>query len=457
MMRIEKDMDVEGSHIKSIQRTEDSTKVLDYDYKKCNGCGICIALCPKKALQKGPLIEIATGLDAPPVLIDLEECVFCGMCANFCPVNAYQFTVNDQDIKDDPDYPRLLRKAEPNEKCLPCGLCEPVCPTEAITVVFNKTRGDFGPLREGMEGTIKVDPEKCNLCGICARFCPAFVLLEKEEKDPRDLVSFEQLLVDEDLCDYCGLCVGLCPEEAITVEGEPLEAELDFKGSIDVDQDRCIGCGRCSLVCPYQAMDVVRPFEGDIELLPANLLKCDPTGCHGCFNVCPADCWYVDDKGKIAVVKDQCILCGACVNACHCFGIDVERTKVSHTEVRDKPWSQEWKDAIKSILTGEKRRPDVSKTVEPPELERVPLPKIEMPKRDPELLKLIEERLGRLEPVMRKPKIRYLWERDEVDKASQKIASRLATAKEAKTEMEDGTGDEARTKLSPADETGVEG
>ncbi|MCK7515662.1 MAG: 4Fe-4S binding protein [Desulfobacterales bacterium] len=59
--------------------------MLDYDYKKCAGCSICVALCPKKALQEGPLQEIAKGLDAPPVLIDLDACAFCGMCVNFCP------------------------------------------------------------------------------------------------------------------------------------------------------------------------------------------------------------------------------------------------------------------------------------------------------------------------------------------------------------------------------------
>ena len=41
--------------------------------------------------------EIATGLDAPPVLIDLEACAFCGMCVNFCPMGAFKMTV--QEIK----------------------------------------------------------------------------------------------------------------------------------------------------------------------------------------------------------------------------------------------------------------------------------------------------------------------------------------------------------------------
>ena len=173
--------------------------------------------------------------------------------------------------------------AKPNEKCLPCLLCEPVCPTAAIKVTFDKTREDFGPLREGIEGKISIDQEKCNLCGRCARFCKAFLLVDKVEKDrdPRDLVPYEQLLIDEDLCDYCGLCVPLCPEEAIAVEGEPLklDEEPKIEGKIKVDESLCIGCGRCALVCPYEGMDISKPFQGEIRMVEKNLVRCDPLGC----------------------------------------------------------------------------------------------------------------------------------------------------------------------------------
>lgn len=432
VMEIEKEMEVEGTHIKSIQRSEDSVKVLDYDYKKCNGCGICIALCPTKALQLGPVIEIATGLDAPPVLIDLDACVFCGMCAAFCPVDAYKMTANDKDYRDMEEYPRLISKAEPNEKCLPCALCEPVCPTEAITVVFYPTRDVFGPLREEEKGKgkIEVDLEKCNLCGKCAKFCEAFLLQEREPL-PTDLVPFEQLLVDEDLCDYCGLCVGICPEEAITVEGTPLELEEEFEflGEIEVDQDKCIGCGRCLLVCPYEAMEITKPFEGEIRLVEKQLPLCDPMGCHACFNVCPADCWYVGEDGKIKVEEDQCIFCGACANACHCFAVEVDRSHVTTTKVLETPWAEEWKEAISSIVSKSRKRPDLSGIVAPPQIEKVPIPEIEAPERDPDLLSRINETLGEIEAVINKPKVRFLWERYEIGDASEKIAARIKKAK----------------------------
>jgi 4Fe-4S ferredoxin len=345
------------------------------------------------------------------------------------------------DFRKRDEYPRLVAEAVPNEKCLPCMLCEPVCPTKAIKVTFNKTREDYGPLRAGIKGKISIDQEKCNLCGRCAKFCKAFLLVEKgeNEKDPRNLVPYEQLLVDEELCDYCGLCVPLCPEEAINVEGEPLEvpeAEKEFPGKIEIDPDLCIGCGRCSQVCPYEAMEIKKPFVGEIKLVEKNLVRCDPLGCQACFNVCPAKCWYVDERGKAAPVQDQCIFCGACEKACPVSAIEVHRSDVRHTEIKGTPWAEEWKEAISAIKTGERRRPDVSGAVAPPDIERLPLPAPEIPKIDPELLKLVDKALKPLLPLLKKPKIRQIMERETAEQASMKIVERLHKEKAKKSAVE---------------------
>jgi 4Fe-4S ferredoxin len=322
-------------------------------------------------------------------------------------------------------------------------LCEPVCPTKAIKVAFNRTRDDFGPLRKNITGKIRVDKEKCNLCGRCAKFCKAFVLMEKSDKDPRNLVPYEQLLVDEELCDYCGLCVPLCPEEVIEVEGKPIDEKFGFKGKLEIDKELCIGCGRCAIVCPYQAIDLKKPFEGEIELIDKYLAKCDPLGCQACFNICPAKCWYVDERGKAALVKEQCILCGACANVCPVLAIVVKRSKVHHTEVKDTPWAYEWKDAISSLISREKQRPDVSSAVAPPLKEKPPQPKIEMLDRDQELLSLVEKALSTLATILEKPRVRQILEREPPEKASSRISERLkienrrrADAKESDVELD---------------------
>ena len=368
-------------------------------------------------------------------------------------------------------YPRLLAEAQPNDKCLPCLLCEPVCPIGAIKVTFNKTREDYGPLRSGIKGKIAVDSEKCNLCGRCARFCKAFLLLDRDAteraKDPRNLKPYEQLLVDEELCDYCGLCVPLCPEEAIAVEGEPLAAKLpdaatgggagaadgkkdfendlgkdsetDFKGKIEIDRDLCIGCGKCAQICPYEAIDIKKPFEGEIRLVEKNLVRCDPLGCQACFNVCPAKCWYVDERGKAAPVKEQCIFCGACEKACPVSAIAVERSDVRHTEIKETPWAEEWKQAISAIKTGERLRPDVSGAVSPPEIERQPMPAPEKPKIDEQLLRLVDEALKPLDDLLKKAKVRQILEKEPPEEAAKKIVQRLRKEKEKGIEKEAGS------------------
>jgi 4Fe-4S ferredoxin len=345
-------------------------------------------------------------------------------------------------------YPKLVAEAKPNDRCLPCLLCEPVCPSKAIKVTFNKVREDFGPFRKEIKGKISLDKEKCNLCGICARFCKAFVLMDKSDKNPKDLIPYDQLLIDEDLCDYCGLCVPLCPEEAIEVEGEPLKEELKFEGKLELDKELCIGCGRCALVCPYDGMDVKKPFEGEIELIEKNLVKCDPLGCQACFNICPAQCWYVDERGKAAPVKEQCILCGACAKVCPVYAIDVKRSKVHHTDVKETPWASEWKDAISSVITGEKQRPDVSGAVVPPFKEKLPLPKIEIHQPDPELLKLVDEAIRPFELVLKKPKIRQILEKETPEQASAKIRERMLKEEyeEAESKVESGSDSKAETK-----------
>jgi 4Fe-4S ferredoxin len=328
-------------------------------------------------------------------------------------------------------YPHLLSEAVPNDKCLPCLLCQPVCPTGAIKVSFNKTREDYGPLRPKIKGRIAVDADKCNLCGRCAGLCKAFLLLERAEKEkqPQKLVPYESLLVDEELCDYCGLCAAVCPEEAITVEGEPLavpEGDEPFAGKIEVDRNLCIGCGRCAQVCPYEAMDVKKPFQGDIKMVEKNLARCDPQGCQACFNVCPAKCWYVDERGKAAPVREMCIFCGACEKACPVSAIDVDRSEVRHTPIMETPWAEEWKEAISAIKTGQRKRPDVSGAVSPPEIERQPLPAPEKPKVDPDLLRLVDEALLPLSEILKKPKVRQILEKEPPEKASRMIVERLA-------------------------------
>ncbi|MCL7416155.1 MAG: 4Fe-4S binding protein [ANME-2 cluster archaeon] len=416
------EMEIQDSHFIYTQTTDGSKKTLDYDYKRCNGCGVCIEICPAKAIEAGPLLEIATGMDAPPVIIDHTKCTFCGMCASFCPVRAVKMDIDGEDILEMEEYPRLDSKVVINEKCLPCLLCEKACPEEAMKLELTiPTKEEVAPFKEGQQGEITVDMDMCNFCGLCAPLCPAFVLVEREPT-PDNPVPFQDLLVDLDKCDYCKICEDFCPEHAIKVKGK-LEAEVPpISGTLTIDDDTCTRCGWCREVCPYDAVEIVKPFEGDIELIEKNLVECDPMGCHGCFNVCPAHAWYVPPDKKIDVVKDFCIYCGACEKSCHVRAIDVDRSGVKHTPMKDHPWSAQWQDAINTIHTHQRTRPDTGRKIEvdggPPVHPEVH----EIASRDVnEHLDEIRSRLDDLQLLLGDAKVRSEWEKNRGESVRKRV------------------------------------
>ena len=53
------------------------------DAKRCKGCGLCIAFCPKKILAIGSRLN-AKGY-RPPEIADNGQCTGCGFCAMMCP------------------------------------------------------------------------------------------------------------------------------------------------------------------------------------------------------------------------------------------------------------------------------------------------------------------------------------------------------------------------------------
>jgi NAD-dependent dihydropyrimidine dehydrogenase PreA subunit len=54
--------------------------------ERCNGCGICVALCPQDVFRMDEIKHKA-------VIKYLEDCVACGICKPFCPRDCLDVTL----------------------------------------------------------------------------------------------------------------------------------------------------------------------------------------------------------------------------------------------------------------------------------------------------------------------------------------------------------------------------
>jgi len=54
--------------------------------ERCNGCGICVAICPQDVFRLEEDKRKA-------VIKYLDDCVSCGICKSFCPRNCLEVTL----------------------------------------------------------------------------------------------------------------------------------------------------------------------------------------------------------------------------------------------------------------------------------------------------------------------------------------------------------------------------
>jgi 4Fe-4S ferredoxin len=321
----------------SVERQGIQKRSLDYKKEKCVGCGICTDICPTEALKLGPIVPITRGLaDMDYVSLNKDKCALCGLCASSCPFDAFEFKIDDVNIKELEGYPQWKHKANIDENiCLYCKACEIACPRDAITVSRKL------PERSNLvSGEIEIDKETCIYCGICEEMCPAKAISINNED-----IESPKISIDEDKCVYCLICKRACPVKAIkaacracsygSYEINPEDAEIT--GYSFITDDLCVNCGWCQEVCPVNAATVSKPFEGEIFFKED--LECKGESCHACMDICPCNAISIVDN-KSYIDSRFCILCGACAKACPQQGIEIKRNKMNLENIRSKSWQK---------------------------------------------------------------------------------------------------------------------
>ncbi len=321
----------EGQNVIMEQRLLKAVNNLILNAETCTGCGICVDACPEEAIVLGPVGATRRGaIDyAEPVDVNAEKCSYCGVCVIMCPFNAMTLKIDGEErlpILEKEGFPTYdMVTVIDEEKCDRCTICEEVCPRDAINRDVPAFEGgdEAGKPRQAAlqtKTTFTVDTEKCDVCGICDELCPSITVI-RNAADPETGKIEGEVKWEETTCDGCTICVEACPKEAITLEREIVSNKLP--GKVDIQQDNCCTCTWCVQTCPQEAITVEKIFEGELEIHPE---KC-PGGCSTCIEVCPCNALYLPSplpakemKGEIeaniALNKDFCILCGACVNAC---------------------------------------------------------------------------------------------------------------------------------------------
>lgn len=354
----------EGQNVIAEQRLLKAVNNLILNAETCTGCGICVDACPEEAIVLGPVGATRRGaIDyANPVDVDPEKCSYCGVCVIMCPFNAMTLKIDGEErlpILEKEGFPQYdMVTVIDEEKCTRCTICEEVCPRDAIARDVPAFEGgdEAGKPRQSAlqtKTTFTVDDEKCTYCGICGELCPSITVVRKPTNPETGKVEGE-VLWEESTCDGCMICVEACPEEAITLEREFVSDKLP--GKVDIQQDDCCTCRWCVETCPEEAITVEKIFEGEIEIYPE---KC-PGGCSTCVEICPCNALYLPSpvpakeltggsiEPNIAINKDFCIFCGACVNACPSEdAIVLKRTAIRMQDVD----TDLFKDVKRKLLT----------------------------------------------------------------------------------------------------------
>ncbi len=232
---------------------------LTLDRARCVGCGICVEVCPREAIQIKK-VPREKGEKAKPPIIDIDEqkCQYCGICNAICPFGALEHRVNGKPwiaVVEAESFPRLIRDIRiDTEKCeVGCVECEKFCPLKLIKVTVRTPEGKVVPnfetktKRENLLVIVDLDEDHCPCCRICEIKCPQNAISVQK-------IFHGTLRINQEKCpNGCRDCLDVCP-----ITGALYLVE---DGKIHVNELYCVYCGVCKLICPEEeALELKRTY-----------------------------------------------------------------------------------------------------------------------------------------------------------------------------------------------------
>jgi MauM/NapG family ferredoxin protein len=145
-------------------------------------------------------------------------------------------------------------------------------------------------------------------------------------------------------CISCHLCGQACPNDCIVYIDDPFSPKLNDTPYIKPREKGCILCMKCTQICPTGALRYVPNDEGPtiqkyvkmgVAVVDKNICKSyNNQSCGVCVRACQfsGEALIAENWEKPVVIKDKCVGCGLCEQACIHFpqAIRVKRVSEAH-------------------------------------------------------------------------------------------------------------------------------
>jgi len=222
--------------------------LLILDKKKCTGCGVCMEICPREAIQVTRTKKVdEEKAKQPTVTISEEKCHYCGMCEAVCPFGALTTKIDGKhmvSVVNTESFPKIIRDIKVDEiKCgTECLEIEESCPLDHIKVSVCNPDGKevadaTSKSKKKLKVKVEIDKESCPCCRLCeTKFPDGAIHVEK--------IFYGNIVVDEKKCpEGCHDCIDVCPIPDVLYLSD---------GKVQVNDSHCVYCGACKITCPVE-------------------------------------------------------------------------------------------------------------------------------------------------------------------------------------------------------------